>query len=127
MRSKRDAVQGWDTLVRGTISKGRFVQGEQHPRTFGRGHIGRGHINRTLSSRSNLADWSLLAFLFKNIVCCFLLTQTHCMAHSIIWTFLIQYFIGAVHRHSLQYIHKRFTLLIETKGTEVFATFLVAR
>ena len=50
MRSKRDAVQGWelgswDTLVRGTISKGRFVQGAQHPRTFGRGHIGRGHIN----------------------------------------------------------------------------------
>jgi hypothetical protein len=25
--------------------KGRFVQGAQHPRTFGRGHIGRGHIN----------------------------------------------------------------------------------
>jgi hypothetical protein len=45
MRSKRDAVQGWDTLVRGTISKGHFVQGAQHPRTFGRGHIGRGHIN----------------------------------------------------------------------------------
>jgi hypothetical protein len=35
----RDAVQCWDTLVRGTISKGRFVQGAQHPRTFGRGHI----------------------------------------------------------------------------------------
>jgi hypothetical protein len=45
MRSKRDAVQGWDTLVRGTISKGRFVQGTQHPKTFGQGHIGRGHIN----------------------------------------------------------------------------------
>jgi hypothetical protein len=40
-----DAVQGRDTLVKGTISKGRFVQGGQHPRIFGRGHIGRGHIN----------------------------------------------------------------------------------
>jgi hypothetical protein len=34
MRSMRDAVQGWDTLVRGTISKEHFVQGAQHPRTF---------------------------------------------------------------------------------------------
>jgi hypothetical protein len=40
-----DAVQGRDTSVRGTISKGRFVQGAQHPRIFDRGHIGRGHIN----------------------------------------------------------------------------------
>jgi hypothetical protein len=40
-----DAVQGRDTSVRGTISKGRYVQGAQHPRIFGRGHIGRGHIN----------------------------------------------------------------------------------
>jgi hypothetical protein len=40
-----DAVQGWDISVRDTISKGRFVQGAQHPRIFGRGHIGRGHIN----------------------------------------------------------------------------------
>ncbi len=39
------AVQGRDTSVRGTISKGCFVQGGQHPRIFGRGHIGRGHIN----------------------------------------------------------------------------------
>ncbi len=31
--------------IRGIICKGRFVQGPQHPRTFGRGHIGRGHIN----------------------------------------------------------------------------------
>ena len=32
MRSMCDAaVQGWGTLVRGTISKGRFVQGTQHP------------------------------------------------------------------------------------------------
>jgi hypothetical protein len=45
MRSMRDQVQGWDTLVRGTISKGHFVQGAQHPGTFGQGHIGRGHIN----------------------------------------------------------------------------------
>jgi hypothetical protein len=43
--SMRDAVQGRNTSVRGTISKGRFVQGAQHPRTFGRGHIGWGHIN----------------------------------------------------------------------------------
>ncbi len=40
-----DAVQDWDTSVRGTISKGRFVKGAQHPRIFGRGHIGWGHIN----------------------------------------------------------------------------------
>jgi hypothetical protein len=45
VRPMRDAVQGWDTSVRGTISKGRFVQGAQHPRTFNWGHIGRGHIN----------------------------------------------------------------------------------
>ena len=40
-----DAVQGRDTSVRDTISKGGFVQGAQHPRIFGRGHIGWGHIN----------------------------------------------------------------------------------
>ncbi len=40
-----DAIQGRDTSVRDTISKGRFVQGAQHPRIFGRGNIGRGHIN----------------------------------------------------------------------------------
>ncbi len=32
--SMLDAVQGRDTLVRGTISKGRFDQGSQHPRNF---------------------------------------------------------------------------------------------
>jgi hypothetical protein len=52
MRSMRDAVQGRDTSVRGTISKGRFVQGAQHPRTLGRGHIGRGHINPPLDNAS---------------------------------------------------------------------------
>jgi hypothetical protein len=40
-----ELVQGWDTSVRDTISKGRLVQGAQHPRTFGQGHISRGHIN----------------------------------------------------------------------------------
>jgi hypothetical protein len=34
MRSMRDAVQGRDTSVRDIISKGHFVQGVQHPRTF---------------------------------------------------------------------------------------------
>ncbi len=34
-----DAVQGRDTSARGAISKGRFVQGVQHPRIFRRGHI----------------------------------------------------------------------------------------
>ncbi len=43
--SMLDAAQGRDTLVRGTIFKGRFVHGTQHPRIFGQGHIGRGHIN----------------------------------------------------------------------------------
>jgi hypothetical protein len=45
VRSMPDVVQGGDTLVRGTISKGCFVQGVQHPRTFGQGHIVQGHIN----------------------------------------------------------------------------------
>jgi hypothetical protein len=45
MRSMRGAFQDRDTSVRGIICKGRFVQGAQRPRTFGRGHIGRGHIN----------------------------------------------------------------------------------
>jgi hypothetical protein len=43
-----DAVQGRNTSVRGTISKGRFAQGTQHPRIFGWGHIDRGHINPAL-------------------------------------------------------------------------------
>ncbi len=51
MGSMRDAVQGRDTSVRGIIFKGRFVQGAQHPRTFGRGHIGRGHINPASNAR----------------------------------------------------------------------------
>ncbi len=36
---------GWDGSVRGKIAKGHFVQGMQHPRIFGRGHIGRGWTN----------------------------------------------------------------------------------
>ncbi len=36
---------GLGHIGQGTISKGRFVQGAQHPRTFSWGHIGRGHIN----------------------------------------------------------------------------------
>jgi hypothetical protein len=51
MRSMRGEVQGRDTSVRGIISKGRFVQGAQHPRTLGRGHIGRGHINPASKDR----------------------------------------------------------------------------
>ncbi len=43
--SMLDSVQGRDTSVRDTISKGRFVQGAQHPKIFGRGHIGQGHLN----------------------------------------------------------------------------------
>ncbi len=37
--------KGWDGSVRGKIAKGHFVQGLQHPRIFGRGHIGRGWTN----------------------------------------------------------------------------------
>jgi hypothetical protein len=40
-----DTVQGRDTSVRDTISKGRFVQGEQHPSIFSRGHINPASIN----------------------------------------------------------------------------------
>ncbi len=53
---RRSAVQGRDTSVGDTTSKGCFVQGVQHPRTFGRGHISRGHINPAfwaLRSRSS--------------------------------------------------------------------------
>ncbi len=49
-----DTAQGRDTSVRGTISKGRFVQGAQHPRIFGQGHIGRGHINPASRKLGNL-------------------------------------------------------------------------
>jgi hypothetical protein len=34
---------GW--FSQGKIAKGNFVQGMQHPRIFGRGHIGRGRTN----------------------------------------------------------------------------------
>ncbi len=54
--SMLDAVQGRDTSVRETISKGRFVQGAQHPRTFGRGHISRGHINPACKACPNLCQ-----------------------------------------------------------------------
>jgi hypothetical protein len=37
--------KGWEGSVRGKIAKGQFVQGMQHPRIFGRGHIGRGWTN----------------------------------------------------------------------------------
>ncbi len=37
--------KGWDGSVRGKLAKGHFVQGMQHPRIFGRGHIGRGWTN----------------------------------------------------------------------------------
>jgi hypothetical protein len=36
---------GWDGLVRGKIAQGHFVQGMQHQRIFGRGHVGRGWTN----------------------------------------------------------------------------------
>ncbi len=51
--SMLDAVQGLDTSVRDTMSKGRFVPGAQHPRIFGRGHIGWGHINPALGQILN--------------------------------------------------------------------------
>ncbi len=37
--------KGWDGSVRGKIAKGHFVQGMEHPRIFGWGHIGRGWTN----------------------------------------------------------------------------------
>ncbi len=36
---------GWDGSVRDKMAKGHFVQGMQHPRIFGLGHIGRGRTN----------------------------------------------------------------------------------
>ncbi len=65
MRSMRGAVQGQDTSVRGIICKGRFVQGSQHPRTFGRGHIGRGHINP--ASKYLLPHHTLFQFICPQI------------------------------------------------------------
>jgi hypothetical protein len=59
MRSMRGAVQGRDTSVRGIISKGPFVQGAQHPRTFSRGHIGRGNINP--ASRGRIVEGSYIS------------------------------------------------------------------
>jgi hypothetical protein len=69
-----DAVQGRDTLVRDTISKGGFVQGAQHPRIFGRGHInpasgqalefreGISHIDITKnSSPCSAGNWGISA------------------------------------------------------------------
>ncbi len=38
-------IWGWDGSVRGKIAKGDFIQGMQHPRIFGRGHIGQGRTN----------------------------------------------------------------------------------
>ncbi len=53
---RRSAVQGRDTSVRDTIFKGRFVQGAQHPRTFGRGHINPASLVWTQISRALLVN-----------------------------------------------------------------------
>jgi hypothetical protein len=73
--SMLDAVQGRDTLVSGTISKGRFVQGAQHPRIFGQGHISRGHINPAMSERKLSSDHRLNMELVLQIL--FGLHETH--------------------------------------------------
>ncbi len=65
--SKLDAVQGWDILVRGKISKGHFVHGAQHPRTFGQGLIGRGHINPASFSQK-IAPSHLLVITWAQIM-----------------------------------------------------------
>ncbi len=39
-------IKGMGWFGRGKLAKGHVVQGMQHPRIFGRGHIGRGHIGR---------------------------------------------------------------------------------
>ncbi len=65
------AVQGWDTSVRGTISKGSFVQGAQHPRIFGQGHIGQGHINLLYSSHLPFPiSYTLSLALFPSFLSC---------------------------------------------------------
>jgi hypothetical protein len=38
-------ILGWDGSVRGKIDKGHLVQRMQHPRIFGREHIGQGRTN----------------------------------------------------------------------------------
>ena len=46
--------KGWDGSVRGKIAKGHFVQGMQHPRIFGRGHIGQGRTNIAPAKRRSV-------------------------------------------------------------------------
>ncbi len=48
--------------VRGTIFKGRLVQGAQHPRTFGQGHIGRGHFNSALFYIVRRGHWLICPY-----------------------------------------------------------------
>ncbi len=38
-------IKGMGWFSQGQLAKGHFVQGIQHPRSFGRGHIGRGWTN----------------------------------------------------------------------------------
>jgi hypothetical protein len=51
LRSIKSKV--WDGSVRAKIAKGHFVQGMQHPRIFGRGHIGWGWTNIAPSQNSH--------------------------------------------------------------------------
>jgi hypothetical protein len=49
--------KGRDGLVRGKSAKGHFVQGMQHPRIFGRGHIGQGGINIAPKNQGHPGPW----------------------------------------------------------------------
>jgi hypothetical protein len=66
--------KGWDGSVWGKIAKGHFVQGLQHPRIFGRGHISRGWTNIAPKKRqridklnSNLEVLASVRYLFISV------------------------------------------------------------
>jgi hypothetical protein len=58
--------KGWDGSVRGKLAKGHFVQGMQHPRIFGRGHIGRGWTNIAPSAMGYTPNVASLEVLFRD-------------------------------------------------------------
>jgi hypothetical protein len=54
--------KGWDGSVRGKLAKGHFVQGMQHPRIFGWGHIGRGWTNIAPLGLFNVIHFTVHSF-----------------------------------------------------------------
>ena len=76
-----DAVQGWDTLVRGPISKGCFDQGAQHARIFGRGHINPASIFPSMNflclMKPPISGWKIRSFKSVFKMCESFFTTSH--------------------------------------------------